>query len=45
MSKNIVLKEAENGFEVIGKDVVPTTKARIQNVTIDGQHIEYVFCT
>lgn len=43
MSKNIILKEAENGFEVIGKDVVPTTKARIQNVTIDGQHIEYVF--
>lgn len=43
MSKNIVLKEAENGFEVIGKDVVPTTKARVQNVTIDGQHIEYVF--
>lgn len=43
MSKNIVLREAENGFEVIGKDVVPTTKARVQNVTIDGQHIEYVF--
>lgn len=43
MSKNIVLKEAENGFEVVGKGVVPTTKARIQNVTIDGQHIEYVF--
>ena len=43
MSRNIVLKEAENGFEVIGKDVVPTTKARVQNVTIDGQHIEYVF--
>lgn len=43
MSKNIVLREAENGFEVIGKDIVPTTKARVQNVTIDGQHIEYVF--
>ena len=43
MSKNIVLKEAENGFEVIGKDVVPTTKARVQSATIDGQHIEYVF--
>lgn len=43
MSKNIILKEAENGFEVIGKDVVPTTKARVQNITIDGQHIEYVF--
>lgn len=43
MSKNIVLKEAENGFEVIGKDVIPTTKARAQSVTIDGQHIEYVF--
>lgn len=43
MSKNIVLREAENGFEVIGKDVSLTTKARVQNVTIDGQHIEYVF--
>lgn len=43
MSKNIVLREAENGFEVIGKDVSLTTKARVQSATIDGQHIEYVF--
>ncbi len=43
MSKNIILREAENGFEVIGKDVIPTTKARIMSATIDGQHIEYVF--
>ena len=43
MSKNIVLREAENGFEVIGKDVSLTTKAKVQSATIDGQHIEYVF--
>ena len=43
MSKNIVLREAENGFEVVGKDVVPTTKVRVQSATIDGKQIEYVF--
>lgn len=43
MSKNIVLKEAENGFEVIGKDIATATKAIIRFTTIDGQHIEYVF--
>ena len=44
MSTNIILKEAENDFfEVIGKNVTPTTKARVQTAKIDGTSIEYVF--
>lgn len=43
MSKNIVLKETENGFEVIGKDVTPTTICRPQTAKIDGSSVEYVF--
>lgn len=43
MSKNIVLKEIDTGFEVIGKDVTPTTKARVQTAKIDGTSVEYVF--
>lgn len=42
MSKNIILKETDTGFEVIGKDVVPTTKQRIWSATIDDQSFKYV---
>ena len=42
MSKNIILREVENFFQVIGKDAVPTTRERVRSATIDDQYVEYV---
>lgn len=42
MSKNIILKEIDTGFEVIGKDAVLTTKERVRSSIIDDQYFNYV---